>query len=312
MELISKFLLLLLCLQYIINTFVITSNVVSKMKANFLIIIFLGLSFFQKLSAQDIIYTTSGVKISAKVVEISPSEIKYKQYENMDGPNYVIQSRDVVLINFSNGTSQIINANAPTLKPKKEELPIIKPKDKLPENLYYMNPNLVSINALGLLNGDITLTYDRELLKSHLMLTALGSYNINQSINKGFNLYINEAGGNAKKNFDIGFGINFLPQNTKRTQYFVGLLGKYMSYNYEEYEYIAGQGSVLKLRAGAQTAVMITNGWLMRVTPHFNLKIFGSAGFASHNPPINLNGNSSQGNIVLPKFYFGYCFGYRF
>ena len=216
------------------------------------IILFLSMSFLHKLLAQDVIYTTSGNKISAKIVEISASEIKYKAFSNIDGPNYVIYNSDVVLINFENGTSQIINANAPSLKPLKEEVPVAtqKPKEKLPENIYYLNPNLLSINALGLANGDITILYDRDLCNNHLGLTALGSYNINPSVNKGFNAFINESGGNVKKNFDAGLGINFMPSNTSRGQYFVGLLSKYMNYNYEEYEYVNGVGSVLKQREG--------------------------------------------------------------
>lgn len=274
-------------------------------------ILLLSTCFLQKLLAQDIIYTTAGNKINAKVLEIGTNEIKYKDFSNIEGPNYVIYNTDVVLINFANGTSQIINANAPSLKPKKDEILIAKPKEKLalPENLYYLNPNMISINALALLNGDIAVMYDREFLNSHLGLTALGSYNINPSINQGFNAFINEAGGSVKKKYDAGLGINFMPQNTKRGQYFLGVLGKYMAYDYETYDYVSGIGSVLKIKEGTQTAVMITNGWFMRITPNFNLKIFGSAGFCSNNPQLQ---GISQTNMVLPKFYFGYCFGYRF
>lgn len=277
------------------------------------IIFFLSMSFLQKLFAQDVIYTTSGNKINAKIVEISTNEIKYKSFSNIDGPNYVIYSSDVVLINFENGTTQIINANAPSLKPVKEETPVVtqKTKEKLPDNIYYLNPNLISINALGLANGDITILYDRDLCNNHLGLTALGSYNINKSINTGFNSFINEAGGNVKKNFDAGLGVNFMPSNTSRGQYFVGFLGKYMNYNYEEYEYVLGLGSILKQRVGSQIAVMLTNGCTVRVTQNFNFKLFASVGLSSNRPFISLGSNGIK-QEVLPKFYFGYCFGYRF
>jgi hypothetical protein len=82
------------------------------------------------LQAQDTLYTVSGQKIPAKVVEINQSEIKYKKASNLDGPVYVIDKTDVALIEYKNGSKELFGtgsgsnnddqqvANAPNPKPR--------------------------------------------------------------------------------------------------------------------------------------------------------------------------------------------------
>ena len=168
-----------------------------------------------------------------------------------------------------------------------------------------MNPNLISINALALLNGDITLMYDRDFLNSKLSLSVLGGYNFNTNMNF-FNGYINNSKVHAKKNYDVGLGVNFMPSNTKRGQYFVGLLGKYMSYNYDNVIDTTNNQSRYEKSSGYQMAIMFTNGWVVRVTPNFNFKIFASIGAPINAPELKPKYSYS------PKLYLGYCFGYRF
>ena len=67
----------------------------------------LGLS---SISAQDLIVLKNGEIIEARVLEISPSEIKYKRIEHLDGPTIVINASDVLSIRYENGRQEIINA----------------------------------------------------------------------------------------------------------------------------------------------------------------------------------------------------------
>lgn len=57
--------------------------------------------------AQDTLYTISGQKIPAKVIEINQNEIKYKKANNIDGPTYVVDKTDVALIEYKNGTKEL-------------------------------------------------------------------------------------------------------------------------------------------------------------------------------------------------------------
>jgi hypothetical protein len=258
--------------------------------------------------AQDVIYTISGSKFQAKVTEVNTTDVKYKDFSNLEGPTYVISKREVVLIRYSDGFTQIINDNPPALQPKPEEKTTSSRPgmaERKPLNLYYLNKNLISINALALMNGDVTLLYDRELLDSRLCLTFLGGYNFNPNTGP-LNAVIRSSWLQSKKNYDLGLGISFMPRNTRRGQYFVGLLGKYMSYNYEENDIVNNQ-SVLTKKTGSQLAVMINNGWVFRITPTFNMKFSAAIGIPSYSS--TLTDNSLK---TIPKVYIGYCFGYRF
>jgi hypothetical protein len=62
------------------------------------------------LQAQDIITFRNGDEIKGKVTEITSSEIKYKRFENLDGPTIVVLKSDVFAINYENGTQEVVNA----------------------------------------------------------------------------------------------------------------------------------------------------------------------------------------------------------
>jgi hypothetical protein len=289
----------------------------------FLFSVLFSLFLFWKPSfSQDILYTLTGNKLQAKVVEINTTDIKYKDFANIDGPTYVISKADIVLIRYSNGSTDIINPDAPELLPKKPEPPpaVVENKRKTPEkpkmNIYYLNNNLLSINAMALANGDVTLMYDREFANQHIGLSVLGGYNFNSRMG-GLNAAIVDSRDGAKKHYDAGLGINFMPKTTKRVQYFVGLLGKYMSYSYKNVIDTTNNQLKYENAKGFQFALMITNGWTYRISPNFNFKLFGAFGVPVNYPELNYYSTSSAGRISnpyrsLPKIYIGYCFGYRF
>ena len=254
------------------------------------------------------------------MLEINAQDVKYKDYSNLDGPTYVITKMDVVLIQYSNGVSEVINDNPSTIAPKVIEKTasietktedFAKPtknytsREKKEFNLYYLNNNMLSINALALANGDLTLMYDRDFLDSKLTISFLGGYNFNSGMG-GLNFLIADSKDKAKKKYDAGFGINFMPSNTKRVQYFVGLLSKYMTYDYEAVIDTANNQKKYQKTSASQLAVMLSTGWLFRVSPNFNFKFFGSIGRQFNTVELK------NGYAGIPKVYLGYCFGYRF
>lgn len=62
------------------------------------------------VSAQDLIVLKDGNIIEAKVMEISPSEIRYKRIDHLEGPTIVIMATNVLSIRYENGRTEIINA----------------------------------------------------------------------------------------------------------------------------------------------------------------------------------------------------------
>jgi len=62
------------------------------------------------VNTQDLIILKNGSTIEAKVLEISPTEIRYKRFDNLEGPTIVIMAADVLSIRYANGRMEIINS----------------------------------------------------------------------------------------------------------------------------------------------------------------------------------------------------------
>lgn len=60
----------------------------------------------------DILVLKNGDEVKAKVLEISPIEIKYKKCNMPEGPLYVVKKSDVFMIKYANGTKEVIKSEA--------------------------------------------------------------------------------------------------------------------------------------------------------------------------------------------------------
>lgn len=67
------------------------------------------------LYAQDIIVTKDSKKIEATIIEVSKTEIKYKEYDNIEGPIFILDSSELSSIIYANGKVVLYN--------QKENLP---------------------------------------------------------------------------------------------------------------------------------------------------------------------------------------------
>ena len=70
--------------------------------------LFIGGLFF--VNAQDLIILRDGNTIEAKVMEITPSEVKYRRFDNLNGPTIVIPKNSVLSIRYENGVVDVIVA----------------------------------------------------------------------------------------------------------------------------------------------------------------------------------------------------------
>jgi hypothetical protein len=61
------------------------------------------------ISAQDIIILKSGDEIKSMVTEVLSDQIKYKKFENQQGPSYQMEKSKVFMIRYANGTKDIFN-----------------------------------------------------------------------------------------------------------------------------------------------------------------------------------------------------------
>jgi hypothetical protein len=79
----------------------------------FSILVFLFLTIITY--GQDLITKKNGDDIKAKVLEVTLSEIKYKKYENIDGPIYSLLTKELLIIRYENGSKDLFNQGTPTI-----------------------------------------------------------------------------------------------------------------------------------------------------------------------------------------------------
>lgn len=61
--------------------------------------------------AQDTIFMKNGAEVKTKVLEIGKSEIKYKRFDNINGPTYTIKKQSVSKIKYENGVEDIFKGS---------------------------------------------------------------------------------------------------------------------------------------------------------------------------------------------------------
>ena len=81
------------------------------MKKLLLLIAMLSSSLFG--FTQDKLTKKNGEEIQVKVLEITPDLIKYKRFDNLEGPTISIYKREVFMINYANGVKDIFSPPPP-------------------------------------------------------------------------------------------------------------------------------------------------------------------------------------------------------
>ncbi|MDR1526368.1 MAG: DUF2846 domain-containing protein [Dysgonamonadaceae bacterium] len=72
-----------------------------------LLTIGLCLGWILSVTAQDTIILKTGDEIRSRVLEIGDAEVKYKKFENPDGPLYVLGRAEIFMIKYENGTKDV-------------------------------------------------------------------------------------------------------------------------------------------------------------------------------------------------------------
>lgn len=69
-----------------------------------------GTLFAVSLHAQDLIYKKNGKVVKSKIIELGTGEIKYRLFEQPDGPIYAEDKENILKIVFEDGHSEIYGA----------------------------------------------------------------------------------------------------------------------------------------------------------------------------------------------------------
>ena len=83
-----------------------------------LLILFIALVLgCSSAQAQDVLTLKTGEEIKAKIQEVGVSDIKYKKFDNLNGPTYAIMKAEVFMIKYENGTKDVFGNTSPAAKP---------------------------------------------------------------------------------------------------------------------------------------------------------------------------------------------------
>ena len=82
------------------------------------IIVLFCFSFINSTHAQDKIMFIDGTEILSKVKEINNTEIKYKLFDNQDGPTIITLKKNIFIIKYENGTKEVFTENLIKDSPK--------------------------------------------------------------------------------------------------------------------------------------------------------------------------------------------------
>lgn len=120
-------------------------------------------AFAVAAGAQDMIVLLNGSMIDVKVEEITPTEIKYRRSDNLNGPLIVISKNEVLSIKYENGTVEVINSSGqPAVK---STAPILKP-----DQLY----TSISFEPSGFISGGPSATL--EFTKGSVITSVHASF----------------------------------------------------------------------------------------------------------------------------------------
>lgn len=136
-----------------------------------LLLLFITAAITFSLKAQDTLYTRNGKPVICVVTEIGIDEIKYKDYENPDGPVYVIRKVDVLRITYKNGKTEYIVP---------DEMAMNKEEEIVDKN------QCIKVAFLSPLFNHIELVYERKLKMTKNLELNLGFIGIG---NKAYRWY---------------------------------------------------------------------------------------------------------------------------
>lgn len=129
------------------------------------ILCFVSLLVTVLVFAQDIIITNDAKKIEAKILEVSSSEIKYKELDNLNGPTFILSTKEISSIIYSNGkvvvyNNQQVQVNqTPQSTTEKKSVPNITDEDKAIE-IFLLNGTMVTGQIEELKGDHVSYTKD--------------------------------------------------------------------------------------------------------------------------------------------------------
>lgn len=262
------------------------------MKKIFLFIVFV-LVFFCVSRAQDIIVKTDSSRISAKVEEVGSTDVRYKRFDNPDGPTYTLSTIEIARIVYQNGSVDVFV--------KREEMEEHHHRERKPyEPQPAKYPNYISLNVFDIGFGMVTVNYERNLETDAVAIRIPVSVGLGTIFHSGS--YDNTSDFyyyNRNKLFSVGFEALFFPRGQGFAKYYFGPALDYGQYNY--WRVNNPVFASYQKYTDSFYSICVKNGIQIQPGPQFNVSVDGGLGLAMSNH-----------FGYTPMVRLGLHFGYRF
>lgn len=288
--------------------------------------------FASYINAQDQLFKKDNSKLLVSILEINPTEIKYKMFDNPNGPVYTERISNVSMIIYQDGRHEVIGANIapaphsvvpPPAIPQIENLAsYAKRRYKEDSLVRYGHSNNVSLNLLNFLNREVGLMYQHDFFKRNFNIQIPVSFGVGEpdltqgvyfgNMNNNYNNYYYNTSNYSynlnKKKFDVGLGINYYPflDYSNGFNYYMGVMFKYSQFDgTQNYTYSIGnynystisKNSTLVCYAGG-----ITNGFIIRSRSRLTLALHATIGLLNSTVSNSEKIKDPNTNIVIEPF----------
>lgn len=283
----------------------------------FAILLFLCVGSAQ---AQDTIYRLNGKVIPAQIIEVTPSQVKYKNPVGMGGPLFVLSKTEIRRIVFANGTSEQFTLAAPVSEGSKVwgDAPRVDP---FHENF---NRRMIQLNVPDYFAGSLTFSYE--------YFTKTGDYSIRVPVSIGLyaiglnkyavleTQYGRQGYYRENKKLSTGVDINYFPNGQGKVRYFVGPSIEFGWFDYHDFGSMGNYypfTNVDETMGANFQSLLLQNGFLFQPSANFNFSLTLGMGYTRtrfmHNDVLN----EYPGDVYVENshdfaFRAGMNVGYRF
>lgn len=272
------------------------------------------------VKAQDIITKNDSSKVQAVVLEINPTQLRYKLFNYPEGPIITESKTQLAYVVFKNGLTERFAKEAMAGKAydpntyNLDKVPVAPYDPQARAKKYealYRHKNYIGFNYLTLLNTAFGFNYMRDLKKAHLLI------HVPFAVGFGTPLITNLVYGGdydtyktiryEKMNYRLGISPLFSPSMRSPVNFLIG-----PSFTFSEYRLVV---STANPRTGVETGNTfklyrshygLSVGFLARITGRFNTCLLFTMGvrddsYSKHDPyEINASKGGSNASYSLP------------
>jgi len=274
-----------------------------------LFLIIIGISS-QVALAQDTIYDRKNYNILAKVIEITKSDIKYRRFDNPNGPIYNISKSEVSYIKYENGLMEDYRNIAEPYKPTRRE--------KRPENRWTPKGDKIISTGFWAFSAPDLMIYSSgwdEKAKEPVLATYFNFEKLYAENRIG--LSISPFIGFNRKAYGSGLGLSFYPKNYGRAQFKIGPQYVFSVQDYWERHYDSEnqyykttqfQTTLSHLLFNLGIIINASENWVINNNFGFGMNVGNSNYRDNFDQPYH----QSNSAIENPVFSFRIGLGYRF